>query len=78
MVKAPTMEKLAVGCVDGVPAIVKPLNVNVPLLAIVQAVPVKVTVPADGVNVVDPLMKGPATEKLVPGCVPGVPPMVRP
>jgi len=77
-VKAPATEKLAVGCVDGVPVIVMPLKVSVPLLAIDHAVPVNVTVPAVGAKVVDPLTKGPATEKFVLGCVPGVPPMVRP
>jgi hypothetical protein len=78
-VSVPATKKLSVGCVDGVPAIVNPLNVNVPPLVIVQAVPVNVTVPAVGAKVVDPfIVKGPATEKFAVGCVEGVPAIVKP
>jgi len=78
-VKTPATEKLAVGCVDGVPAIVNPLNVNVPPFVIVHAVPVNVKVPAVGAYVVDPfIVKGPATEKLAVGCTVGVTAIVKP
>jgi len=49
-VSRPETPKFAVGCVDGVPAIVKPLNVNVPPLVIVQPVPFNETVPPAGAN----------------------------
>ena len=50
-VKVPATEKLADGCVVGVPAMVSPLNVNVPLLLIPQPVPVIVIVPPEGLKV---------------------------
>ena len=64
-VNAPPTEKLAVGWVVGVPAIVNPEKVKVPELDIVQAVPAIVMVPAAGVKVTKELIvKAPPTEKL--------------
>ncbi len=54
-VKAPVTAKLAVGCADGVPAMVRPLKVNVPELLTDHPVPVIVMVPPVGASVVEPL-----------------------
>ena len=78
-VKAPPTEKLAPDCDDGVPAIVSPLNVNVPELADRPPVPFMVMVPAVGARVVEPLtVSAPPTEKLVLDCDDGVSAMVNP
>ena len=62
-VNAPATEKEAVGWDEGVPEIVKPLNVNVPKLAIDQPVPDIVMVPEDGIKAFPVLMvNAPATE----------------
>lgn len=50
-VSVPLMPKLVVGCVDGVPAIVRSANVKVPVFATVQFVPDIVIAPLVGVNV---------------------------
>jgi hypothetical protein len=72
-------EKFAVGCVEGVPAIVSPLNVNVPLFVIPQPVPVIVTAPAVGASVMPELTVNiPLTEKLAAVCVVGVDATVNP
>ena len=72
-------EKFAVGCVEGVPAIVNPLNVNVPLLLIPQPVPVIVIAPAVGASVMPEFTVNiPLTEKLAAVCVVGVTAIVNP
>ena len=74
-----TMEKLAEGCIEGVPAIVNPLNVNVPLFVIPQPVPVIVIAPAVGASVMPELTVNiPLTEKLPAVCVVGVAAIVNP
>jgi hypothetical protein len=78
-VNVAAMEKLAEGCVAGVPAIVKPLKVSVPLFVIPHPVPVIVIVPAVGVSVVLAFtVSVPLTEKFAEGCVVGVTAIVKP
>ena len=47
-VNAPATEMLAAGCVAGVPAMVRPLNISVAALLTDQPVPLIVIVPAEG------------------------------
>ena len=80
-VKVPEIEKLAEGCEEGVPSIVSPLKVSVPLLTMFQLVPVIVTVPFEGAKpepVLALLVNVPAILKLVVVCVLGVVEMVMP
>lgn len=78
-VNAPPTEKLAEGCVVGVPAMVSPLKVNVPELLTDHPVPVIVIVPSVGVNLLPAVtVSVPANKKLAEGGVCGVPAMVRP
>jgi len=78
-VKAPATEKLAVGCVDGVPVIVMPLKVSVPLLAIDHAVPVNVTVPAVGAKAFPEVtVNTPVSDNTGAVCTEGVSEIVRP
>ena len=75
-VRLPATLKEADGWVDGVPAIVNPLNVRVPLLTILQAVPVNVVVPVGAK--ITPLftVSVPATLNEPPDCTDGVPAIV--
>lgn len=64
-VKALETEKLAVGWVPGVPAIVRPKKVKMAELVMPQLVPVIVIVPAVGAKVPEVTFKVPLSEKLV-------------
>ena len=77
-VNTPATENEAVGWDEGVPAIVKPLNVNVPELTMDQPVPDIVMVPADGIkDFVELTVNAPATENELADCTKGVPEMVK-
>ena len=78
-VNTATTEKLAAGWVEGVPAIVSPLNVIAPMFVIPHPVPVMVIVPAVGASVMPELTVNiPLTEKLAAVCVVGVAATVNP
>ncbi|MGA2622848.1 MAG: hypothetical protein ABSF91_03265, partial [Bacteroidota bacterium] len=77
-VSPPAIEKLAEGCVVGVPTIVNPQNVSVLLFVIPHPVPDIEIVPAVGASVVLALTVSiPVTEKFAVGCVVGVPAIVK-
>ena len=78
-VKVPPILKLVVIWVEGVPAMVKPVNVKaVPLLVIFQPVPVMVIVPVGAKVTPLLLVNVPAIEKFALGWLEGVPAMVKP